>query len=117
MDHDKWLAEHGQGSYASGAHEGTMRVDNVDWAYLPDPIIPAPELKVYDEVERPEHYNLGEIECIDGIKASMPKEEYEGYLKGNVIKYLWRYRYKGNPVQDLEKAQWYLMRLLDSVTT
>lgn len=117
MDHDKWLAEHGHGSYASGAHEGTVRVDNVDWSYLPNPSIPAQQLEMFDEVDRPKHYNLGGIECIDAIRASMTKEEFEGYLKGNSLKYLWRYRYKGKALQDLEKAQWYLTKLIESVAS
>lgn len=116
MDHERWLRENGEGSYAQEAHEGTMRVDNADWPYLVGwPIENAPAPETFDEVERPEHYNLGEIECIDAIRASMTKEEFEGYLKGSVMKYLWRYRYKGKPLQDLAKAQWYLDRLAVSI--
>jgi hypothetical protein len=58
----------------------------------------------------PSHYQ-SEIECIDAIKASMTKEQFKGYLKGNVQKYLWRYEQK-NGVEDLKKAQWYLDRLI-----
>lgn len=58
----------------------------------------------------PSHYQ-GEIECIDAIKASMPTQQFLGYLKGNVQKYLWRYDRK-NGVEDLRKAQWYLNRLI-----
>ena len=65
-----------------------------------------------DVVNRPEHYNKHGIECIDGIQASMDDTQFAGYLKGNVIKYLWRYNYKGKPLQDLLKAQWYLNRLI-----
>lgn len=69
-----------------------------------------------DAVNHPKHYNAnGDIECIDAIKASMSPEEYKGYLKGNTIKYLWRYNYKGKPKQDLEKAKWYLERLIAEV--
>ena len=68
---------------------------------------------VADEVNKPEHYNTGKVECIEAIKASMSAEEYKGYLKGNTLKYLWRYNYKGKPKQDLEKAQWYLARLIE----
>ena len=41
----------------------------------------------------------------------MSKLEYEGFLKGNLIKYTWRYRDKGG-LQDLHKANWYLDRLI-----
>jgi hypothetical protein len=68
----------------------------------------------FDEVDKPEHYNSGKVECIEAIKASMSAEEYKGYLKGNTIKYLWRYQYKGKPVQDLKKAQWYLNKLIEA---
>ena len=65
-----------------------------------------------DVVNSPEHYRQGGIEAIDAIKASMTREEFKGYLKGNAQKYLWRYRHKGKPIEDLRKAEWYLDRLL-----
>lgn len=76
---------------------------------------PARAAKKNDEVNRPEHYNTGKVECIEAIKASMSAEEFKGYLKGNTLKYLWRYNYKGKPKQDLEKAQWYLTRLIEQL--
>ena len=69
----------------------------------------------WDAVNSPNHYNNGSIECIEGIQASMSEEAFAGYLKGNCMKYLWRYDYKGKPVEDLQKAQWYLARLLGEV--
>jgi len=65
-----------------------------------------------DVVNNPDHYNTGSIECIEGIQASMSAEAFNGYLKGNCMKYLWRYDYKGKPVEDLQKAQWYLAELI-----
>ena len=65
-----------------------------------------------DVVNSPGHYRQGGIEAIDAIKASMTREEFKGYLKGNAQKYLWRYRHKGKPAEDLRKAKWYLDRLL-----
>jgi hypothetical protein len=62
-------------------------------------------------VKQPPHYNYGNIECIEAIKESMTLEAYRGYLKGNCMKYLWRYERKGKQLQDLHKAQWYLSRL------
>tara|TARA_B110000259_G_scaffold182809_1_gene227026 strand:+ start:1303 stop:1692 length:390 start_codon:yes stop_codon:yes gene_type:complete len=74
------------------------------------------ESYVFDEdedvVNSPNHYNNGSIECIEGIQASMSTEAFAGYLKGNCMKYLWRYDYKGKPVEDLQKAQWYLAELI-----
>jgi hypothetical protein len=68
-----------------------------------------------DVVNNPSHYNTGEIECIDAIKESMSSVAFKGYLKGNCMKYLWRYDYKGKQVQDLQKAAWYLNKLTDVV--
>lgn len=65
-----------------------------------------------DPVNHPSHYTSGGIECIEAIKASMMPEAYRGFLKGNVMKYLWRYENKGKPVEDLKKAQTYLTWLI-----
>ena len=67
----------------------------------------------HDSVIRPAHYTQGGVECIEAIKASMNTLEYQGYLKGNVLKYVWRWRDKGG-VEDLRKAQVYLGWLLDT---
>ena len=69
-----------------------------------------------DNVCNPEHYNTGNIECIEAIEESMSSVAYKGYLKGNSMKYLWRYDYKGKQVEDLQKAGWYLNKLTDMVT-
>ena len=65
-----------------------------------------------DMVNHPPHYKVDDIECIDAIRAST-REGYEFYLQGVIIKYLWRYRYKGKPVEDLKKAEWYLNNLIE----
>ena len=66
-----------------------------------------------DEVNHPDHYTQGGIECIDCIRASMPPEGFQDYCKGNVIKYIHRWRFKGG-VQDLHKAEVYLKWLIES---
>ena len=58
-----------------------------------------------DVVNKPSHYQ-GEIECIECIKASMSKEQFFGYLKGNIIKYTWRFDRK-NKAEDIKKMQVY----------
>ena len=72
-----------------------------------------------DLVNQPDHYNHGGIECIEAIEASLSAEAFQGYLKGNAIKYLWRWDHKNaDPVlqlQDLRKANWYLLRLIENV--
>jgi len=70
------------------------------------------DLEEDDPVNSPSHYKSGSIECIEAIEESMSPEAYRGYLKGNCMKYLWRYTYKSNPVEDLQKAQWYLAKLV-----
>jgi hypothetical protein len=65
-----------------------------------------PELNE-DTVNHPSHYTDGGIECIDAIQAALTEEEYLGYLKGNIIKYVWRERMKGRK-ESLDKAGWYL---------
>ena len=59
----------------------------------------------------PDHYKDSEIECIDAIESSMSHESFKGYLKGSIIKYIWRYE-KKNGVEDLWKAQWFLTNLI-----
>lgn len=66
-----------------------------------------------DLVNHPAHYNDGSIECIDAIEAALTPEEFRGYCKGNILKYVWRERHKGE--NSLFKAQWYLNRLINQV--
>tara|TARA_R100001163_G_C4992968_1_gene144890 strand:- start:583 stop:801 length:219 start_codon:yes stop_codon:yes gene_type:complete len=66
-----------------------------------------------DMVNNPPHYNKANIECIEAIRAAT-NEGYGYYLQGNILKYVWRYRYKGG-VEDLEKAMFYLDRLIKEV--
>tara|TARA_Y100000592_G_scaffold73944_1_gene115189 strand:+ start:163 stop:378 length:216 start_codon:yes stop_codon:yes gene_type:complete len=60
-------------------------------------------------VDHPEHYNQGKIEVIDAI------EDWRlNFCEGNVIKYVARHRFKDEPIEDLEKAKWYIERLLET---
>ena len=63
-------------------------------------------------VEHPPHYNNGNVECIEAIEAMLTPDEFIGYLRGNSLKYRWRFRYKNKPIEDLRKARWYEERLL-----
>ncbi len=58
---------------------------------------------VTDMVNHPPHYNQHGVECIDAIKATTG-DNFKDYLKGNIMKYLWRFDYKGKPIEDLQKA-------------
>ena len=70
------------------------------------------QFNVNDVVNHPPHYNASGIECIDAIKAATD-DGYEYYLQGNIMKYIWRYRYK-NGLEDLRKARWYLNELIEA---
>jgi len=63
-----------------------------------------------DSINHPPHYTQGKIEVIDFIA-----DQQMGYMDGNIIKYIARYRHKGSAVEDLKKAKWYLERLLAEV--
>lgn len=62
-------------------------------------------------VVHPKHYNTGKIEVIRIIEDQLTDEEYRGYIKGQVLKYITRERHK-NGLEDLKKAAWYLNRLI-----
>lgn len=65
-----------------------------------------------DTVNHPKHY-MGRkgIETINFIENSLSEDEFKGYLKGNIIKYISRSGKKTNYIEDLEKAKWYINKL------
>ncbi|CAB4143870.1 SaV-like [uncultured Caudovirales phage] len=65
-----------------------------------------------DNVNHPQHYTQGGIETIDYLQAKLTQEQFEGYLVGNILKYISRYPHK-NGVEDLRKAQWYINKLIE----
>jgi hypothetical protein len=64
-----------------------------------------------DPVNHPSHYTQGGIECIEAIQAALTPEEFKGYCKGNVLKYVWREQHKGGK-ESLRKANWYMQWLI-----
>ena len=65
-----------------------------------------------DQVNHPAHYTAGAVECIDAIAAATTGlHGVEAVCTGAAIKYLWRWKLKGG-AQDLEKARWYINKLL-----
>lgn len=60
-----------------------------------------------------EHYKHGSVECIEAIKAALTEDEYRGFLKGNIIKYVWREGHKGSSLEDVQKAEDYTMMLVE----
>lgn len=67
---------------------------------------------VYDEIEKPAHYNAGAIETIDYIVDVLGPFHAIQYCHGNVLKYtgsrLWA---KGDPISNCKKAIWYLKKM------
>lgn len=64
-----------------------------------------------DSVHAPVHYKGDKMECIDAMEAMLSYAEFRGFLRGNIFKYMWRYKEK-NGIEDLRKANWYLERLI-----
>lgn len=67
-----------------------------------------------DLINHPSHYTNGDIECIDAIESAVsanpnPKEIP---CQTNILKYIWRYYSKDQPLKDLQKCRWYLDRLI-----
>lgn len=63
-----------------------------------------------DMVNHPVHYTFGKYEVIDVI------EDWQlGYHEGNCVKYIARAKHKGNELEDLKKAQWYLNRRIENL--
>ena len=67
----------------------------------------------HDAVHSPEHYTFGGIEVIEYLAAKLTPEEFAGFCRGNVLKYVSRAPHKGG-LEDLQKARWYLERLIES---
>lgn len=64
-----------------------------------------------DDVKKPKHYTAGKYEVIEIIKEvtnSMELTQYQGYCLGNIIKYVCRFKLKGTPIKDLNKAKEYI---------
>ena len=80
--------------------------------HLPEPAESKPCCDPVDMVSHPPHYIAAGIECIDAIEAATAhKPGPQAVCVANVLKYLWRYEFKGG-IEDVKKARWYLDRLV-----
>lgn len=70
------------------------------------------DTKIVNNVNHPSHYNQGNVECIDALDACGFGLDF---CVGNAIKYLWRFKDKDKPVEDLKKALWYLTHALSKI--
>lgn len=66
-----------------------------------------------DPVNHPQHYVQGGVECIDVIRAARGTDGCIQFCVGNAIKYLFRDAHKGRPLEDLQKAQWYINKAIE----
>ena len=69
-----------------------------------------------DSVNSPPHYQNGTLETIEIMEHQMSVDRFLGYLEGSIIKYISRYEYKKNPLEDLKKAEWFLRKLIEKRT-
>lgn len=67
-----------------------------------------------DNVNSPAHYTTGNIEVIDYMRDKLSKDQFEGYCRGNIIKYVSRYPHK-NGLEDIKKARVYLDWLIETL--
>ena len=76
----------------------------------------AGKLKI-DMVNHPAHYTAGSVECIDALESMSVgyQDTIQAALAWQVVKYIWRSPLKGKQLEDLQKAQFYLNRLIEKV--
>ena len=109
------------GSNADDEHASSWFDPIIDTvSECPDGVCPVPwaveeRPKIYDNIQKPIHYASSSIECIEAIKAQLTEEEYIGFCKGNIAKYLWREKQKGG-IESVKKAQYYLRELLATMS-
>ena len=101
------LTDVGEGKLKWIAKPKTRMQSTEDKEWQPPELLPMPDVRVVDNVNHPLHYKTGGIETIDFIEA-----KDLGYHLGNVIKYVTRAKHKGNELEDLKKAQWYIERAI-----
>ena len=118
-----WVAVVDEIYTENGGWDWLAEVTYMDGFDTIDEVIPLEDLELFhhndysseeDNVNSPSHYGAGKIECIEYLEDFLTNEEFIGYLRGNIGKYLHRWRYK-NGLEDLKKAQWYLNKLIEKV--
>lgn len=68
-----------------------------------------------DLVNHPPHYTAGTIECIDAIESALSREQFIGFLRGQIFRYNWRLGLKDDEKQEAGKMAWYLKRLNETL--
>lgn len=75
--------------------------------YIDETPVEEEEVSVKDMVNHPDHYTRTEREVIDTMRGAMTKEEFTGYLKGNILKYTLRMGLKDSVSQEAGKIKAY----------
>ncbi len=70
-----------------------------------------------DMVNKPPHYLMGKVECIEAIQSALGDNAFIAYCRGQAIKYTWRSLHKWYAAEDLQKAVWYLNRAIATLET
>ena len=73
------------------------------------------EQTMTEKINSPSHYTTGEIEVIDYIEDQLTPDQFFGYCVANGIKYLSRAKHKGDDLGDIQKARWYMDRLIENI--
>lgn len=70
-----------------------------------------------DNINHPIHYKGkgGDVECIDAIKSMLTPVEFIAYTRAQAEKYIWRCGQKGDPIEDINKAIWYLKKCRETM--
>lgn len=89
-------------------HDSDLEVSKIEFKLKEEP-------QTTDLIENQLHYKNQGIEPIDLMRNNFSKEEFTGFLQGNVLKYMLRYKDK-NGIEDLKKAKTYLTWLIKEET-
>lgn len=105
--------EVGKAVFGNGFDNIVIDKDNAnDWWFRIAGVEHSVDVK--DQAYKPKHHTTGAgFECIECMQMILTREQYVGFLLGNAFKYIWRHKLKGNPKQDLAKADWYLSRAVE----
>lgn len=98
-------------------YELTKKIVNPTYDDLKPLFVDEEPVDLYDTVERPKHYNVFEKEVIFTIKDLLDNNNnykgFDNYCIGNALKYIFRAGLKGDFKQDLEKARYYINKILE----
>ena len=68
-----------------------------------------------DEITKPKHYTQGTVECLDALDSMFEESSRIDFYRSQIVKYIWRLRDKGAPLKDVQKARFYIDRLIEKL--